>query len=249
MLEHPPTLTLCRRISMNIYLYVKQCSHCDLKYFGKTEQDNPYVYGGSGVYWKSHLSKHNAKHITLETFHFTNQHEATEFALKFSKENNIVESDLWANLREENGLDGGNTAKFIDYEKGVLTKIQKNTTGKGIAKSKEHKENLRRKALEQKSNPSYIEKFNIGMSKRILPPQTQEDIQASRERMIEYNKSENHRVSVSNRMKDVPKSEDQKKKQSDSMSGRRALYKDGIRKMAKPNTEKWNTLIDAGYTT
>ena len=36
----------------------------------------------------------------------------TEFALKFSKQNNIVLSDQWANLIEENGINGGDTRKL-----------------------------------------------------------------------------------------------------------------------------------------
>jgi hypothetical protein len=73
-------------------------------------------------------------------------------------------------------------------------------------------------------------------------------------------------------MKGRPKSEEQKRKQSEKMTGllvgeknamsdpinrlkvskskigTKSLYKDGVRKMAKPNSDKWNNLIKEGYT-
>jgi hypothetical protein len=90
-----------------IYLYVKQHSITKLKYFGKTQSSNPYKYPGSGSYWSKHIRKHGKSHIlTLEIWGFDDQQLCTEFALKFSEENNIVESKDWANLRPENGIDG-----------------------------------------------------------------------------------------------------------------------------------------------
>ena len=95
---------------MTIYLYIKQCTHCDLKYFGKTRTEDPqypYKYSGSGVRWSRHLKAHNIKHPkTLQVFSFEIQREAEHFAFYFSKENNIVESKEWANLQEENAKDG-----------------------------------------------------------------------------------------------------------------------------------------------
>ena len=91
---------------MNIYLYIKQCSHCNLKYFGKTKRD-PYKYNGSGSHWKNHLKKHKAKPETIELFEFQNQKEATGFALQFSEYNCIVTSDLWANKIPEDAIAGG----------------------------------------------------------------------------------------------------------------------------------------------
>ena len=102
-----------------IYLYIKQHSITGLKYFGKTTKSNPFSYNGSGKYWQLHINKHGKEHIqTLDIYGFDNQDLCTEFALKFSKDNNIVESDKWANLREENGLDGLLTGhKFSDETK------------------------------------------------------------------------------------------------------------------------------------
>ena len=89
-------------------LYIKQHSITGLKYFGKTTQD-PYKYNGSGKHWAPHIKKHGRKHIiTTNVFGpFTNSIAISEFALAFSKDHNIVNSDLWANQKPENGIDGG----------------------------------------------------------------------------------------------------------------------------------------------
>ena len=94
------------------YLYIKQHSITKKKYFGKTTQD-PLKYNGSGVYWTDHIKKHGRKHvITTRLFGpFTDSIVISEFALAFSRDNNIVESKDWANLEPENGLDGGVTGK------------------------------------------------------------------------------------------------------------------------------------------
>ena len=103
---------------MGIYLYIKRHKVTGLKYFGKTTKSNPYSYPGSGKYWNRHCSEHgkgNEFVETIDVWYFSDQDECTEFALKFSKENNIVESKEWANLVEENGLDGGDRASYRSY--------------------------------------------------------------------------------------------------------------------------------------
>ncbi len=88
-----------------IYLYVKTHNQTGLKYFGKTKY-NPHRYKGSGKYWLRHLSKHGDDVSTQIVGEFDNIDECSEFAATFSRENKIVESNNWANLRDENGLDG-----------------------------------------------------------------------------------------------------------------------------------------------
>jgi hypothetical protein len=91
------------------YIYLKTCS-CGLKYFGKTTQDNYDKYKGSGIRWKAHLNKH-VKHIVKTKLlkSFINENECEKYCLKFSKDNDIVNNKLFANLIIENGLDGGDT--------------------------------------------------------------------------------------------------------------------------------------------
>lgn len=78
-----------------------------LKYFCKTSDlRNVYNYKGSGLYWKKHLNKHG-KDVTVGVMGFyTDYQRCRNAALKFSQENDIVNSDAWANLVLENGTDG-----------------------------------------------------------------------------------------------------------------------------------------------
>lgn len=90
---------------MCIYLYVKQHSITNLKYFGLTQKEDPYSYMGSGKYWVAHINKYGKQFVkTIELWKFENQEEATKFALQFSEQNNIVESKEWANLINETAL-------------------------------------------------------------------------------------------------------------------------------------------------
>lgn len=118
---------------MSIYkptwLYIKQHNQTKLKYFGKTIFD-PYQYNGSGKYWKYHCKTHGDDITTLWCKLFTDRNELMAFALKFSIENNIVESTEWANLKLENGIDGGN---FSGAGKGrILTEAHKESISNGL---------------------------------------------------------------------------------------------------------------------
>jgi hypothetical protein len=94
-------------MAAKLFLYVKQHKLTGLKYFGKHTGTDPLKYVGSGTYWMKHIKKHGKKHIeTVNLWEFSTQEECTKFALKFSIDNNIVESTEWANLRDENGKDG-----------------------------------------------------------------------------------------------------------------------------------------------
>lgn len=108
-----------------ITLYVKIHKDTGLKYLGKTEKD-PYTYQGSGLYWKRHIEKYGNNIETEIIFQSENLEEIKEKGLYYSKLWNIVESDEWANLIEENGS-GGDTSKYHDYEE-----ISRKT--KGISK-------------------------------------------------------------------------------------------------------------------
>lgn len=88
------------------WLYIKQHNVTGLKYFGKTIKSDPYKYLGSGLYWMRHLKEHGKDVTTVWAMLFLDKQSLTEFALQFSKENNIIESSDWANLKLENGLDG-----------------------------------------------------------------------------------------------------------------------------------------------
>ncbi len=90
------------------YLYIKKHSVTGLKYFGKTYKKDPEKYLGSGKYWKKHIKKHGEEFVTTIWYKlFSDEQELINYANNFSEKNNIVESKDWANLKTENGLDGG----------------------------------------------------------------------------------------------------------------------------------------------
>lgn len=94
------------------YLYIKQHSITGKLYFGKTVKD-PEKYLGSGKHWIRHIKKHGIEHIeTIWYCLFLDKESCTEFALNFSKQENIVESKDWLNLKPENGLDGGSDGSY-----------------------------------------------------------------------------------------------------------------------------------------
>lgn len=105
-------------------LYIKQCPHCGLKYFGKTVVENIEQYQGSGARWRRHLEKHRVEPVHLWNSDWYYDKSISRFALKFSRINQIVESTKWANLAEENGINGGNVllSKTDDEIKEIINK-------------------------------------------------------------------------------------------------------------------------------
>jgi hypothetical protein len=84
-----------------------------LKYFCKTSKlKNMHWYKGSGVYWKKHM-KSNGRDITSGVLGvYFDKDRCVAAALKFSEENDIVNSKEWANFIPENGLDGAGSGKL-----------------------------------------------------------------------------------------------------------------------------------------
>ena len=148
MCNHPRTLTLLRRVSMTTYiipptvLYIKQHSITKKKYFGKTTAKNPYKYLGSGEYWTDHIKKHGKEHVVTRYVSkpYTDSDTISKRALAFSIRHNIVESKDWANLKPENGLDGG---------------------CKGTTRSTEHCRNI---SISKKGKPASTPAWNKGIS-------------------------------------------------------------------------------------
>jgi SOS response regulatory protein OraA/RecX len=113
-------------------LYIKQCPHCGLKYFGKSERENIHEYKGSGVRWSRHLAKHNVEPVHLWNSDWYYDTSISRFATKFSNINKVVERDQWANLAIENGFSGGYLGEEVNKK---ISKILndpgwKSTTGK-----------------------------------------------------------------------------------------------------------------------
>jgi len=148
---------------MTIFLYIKQHKITGLKYFGKTTRD-PYKYYGSGKYWKRHLKTHGKFVETLKVWEFPSEKECSSFALSFSVENNIVESENWANLKFENGMDGGFFGNHTDDAKSKMRKPKTNKVNmggywRGKSLSEETKAKMRASALNRKHSQETIIKL------------------------------------------------------------------------------------------
>jgi hypothetical protein len=94
-----------------LYLYVKTHRQTGLKYLGYTSQD-PHSYHGSGVYWKLHLKKHGYDYDTEILHECQDKDEVRRLGLHYTALWNIVESEDWANLKEECG-DGGRQSAAV----------------------------------------------------------------------------------------------------------------------------------------
>lgn len=157
------------------YLYLKQ-SPTGLKYLGITTRD-PYKYLGSGKYWRRHLKayKFSASDIKTEiVFSSKIEEEVNNVALEYSEKFNIVESEDFANLMPESGMDctlgrpcseetkrkisESNKGKQLSKES--IAKILKNRkSNKGFKHSEETKRKLSELRKGKKLSKETIEKM------------------------------------------------------------------------------------------
>ena len=165
-----------------------------MRYFGKCTTRDATRYPGSGLYWKKHIKKHGIEHVaTIELFHFDLQEDASEFALNFSRDNDIVNSPHWANLIVENGLDGmtPGTKFTIEHRKNITKallersdevkeRIRRSNIGK--THTQETKDILRMRALGKKHTPESKDKMSASLKEahkrnpRTLSEETREKI-------------------------------------------------------------------------
>jgi hypothetical protein len=110
---------------MKTYLYKKTHRKTGLKYLGKTKNQDPFAYPGSGIYWTSHLKIHGDDCDTEILKECDSDQEIKEWGLHYSRLWDIVESEEWANLKEECG-DGGDTSMTPNYKKyqAMITEIK-----------------------------------------------------------------------------------------------------------------------------
>lgn len=173
------------------YLYIKKCSHCDLKYFGMTTGKDPIKYKGSGTMWKAHLKKHKCRDTVITLFYrlFDNKEKCIRFSILFSKLAKVVESADWANLIIEDGINNGISSPNITPE--IKQKMSKSHTGikhsiercsnisnalKGKPKSAEH---IRNNSNSQKGKVVSYEtglKISAANSGRIVSAETGKNI-------------------------------------------------------------------------
>lgn len=145
-------------------LLVMEHNVTGLKYFCKTTLLNRvHRYKGSGTTWLSHLRTHGFDvKVGLLGF-YVEEARCLDAAKKFSVENNIVESDEWANAIPETGRNGGSMCgernpffgkkhKPESVEAGRQKRIGK-TTNKNAYRSPEQREKISA-ALKGRKNPA-----------------------------------------------------------------------------------------------
>lgn len=229
MSHHPTALTYRIYVSMSIYnttlstenkeeftptwLYIKQHNVTGLKYFGKTTRKDPIKYKGSGKYWIRHINKHGNDVTTLWCQLFTDRTQLIDYALNFSRENNITESIEWANLINENGVDGITPGTVF----GPQTKIHRDK----IAASQLGK----KRTIETKKNMSNARKGQPARNKGISHTvETKEKMSIAAKNRPSISSETKKKMSLAHRGNKNSlghkHSDDTKKKMSDSQKGR-----------------------------
>lgn len=204
-----------------IYLYIKTHNLTKLKYFGKTARKDPFKYLGSGKYWLRHLKIHGIDISTEIIATFEDTEEASRFAIKFSKDNNIVESKEWANLMFETVKDG-----VFGYNHTEETKMVFSVKGKEMWSDADFKKKMSLKHKERWANDELgLKKKQSDRLSGVKRPNhskimkgrklTEEQIKKMRKP-----KGEEHRAKVSAAFKGIPKSETHKKALSESRKGK-----------------------------
>jgi hypothetical protein len=79
-----------------------------IRYLCKSTKQDFEEYKGSGVHWKKIVKKYGRKNVKTLWISdwFYCPHHLQNFALMYSEYNQVVESEEWANLKPETGLDG-----------------------------------------------------------------------------------------------------------------------------------------------
>ena len=190
---------LLEKIFKPTWLYIKKHNVTGLKYFGKTVRKDPISYKGSGTHWNRHLAKHGNNVSTVWLQLFTDRDELINFALTFSKENNIIESTDWANLEFEDGLSGSGYFRKCSPE--TIEKRRLANTGK-------------------KRTPEQLETMRLARLKIVPPtPEQKAERAAKASAKLKGRKvviTEEHKLKISKslkgKMKGVIKSEKTKQK-------------------------------------
>ena len=183
-----------------ITLYIKTHRITGLKYFGKTEKDDPISYWGSGIRWRRHLMKHGYDCDTEIYLQSEDRNYIIREALRFSRAYDIVNSDLWANLREENGVDG--QVKGIVFSDEWCEKISKANKGrkrpdvikrqKGNSLSEEHRNKIGNGNKGRSVSLETREKIRKGNTGKVLPQEQRDKISKASKNIIrnkEWNES------------------------------------------------------------
>ena len=166
-----------------VTLYIATHNITGLKYFGKTtryftKEDLQNNYHGSGVRWNHHLNKHG-DNVTMEIYgvfslNETDKNFVEPVALKFSEENDIVNSKEWANIIPENGLSGG--FSMLGRKHSEEAKLKIGSKSKIFNKYRKHSEETKLKMSISRTGFRHSEESKLKMSastsKQIISDET-----------------------------------------------------------------------------
>lgn len=162
-------------------LYLKTHNKTGLKYIGKTCKKDVHAYPGSGKHWQNHLKKHGYDYRTEILFQSEDQKEFSKVCLEYSKKWNVKESIDFANMKPEDGYDGG-ALPGKDHPLFGRKRPRQSllmTGENNPAKRKEHKENHHTKSDSWKrtqrerwkeNNPMFDPKVRHKVSEKLKGP-------------------------------------------------------------------------------
>lgn len=136
------------------FIYIKSCNHCNLKYFGKScrkTKNLVHKYKGSGIYWNKHLNKHKCNYSTKIIGYFIRKESCKIFCEWYSKTKNIVKSKEWANICNENGLNGGDIFSTLSQEKQDEIREKLRQINLGRKRTEESKEKMRGRIVSEET--------------------------------------------------------------------------------------------------
>lgn len=159
------------------YLYIKQHSVTKKCYFGKTCSKDPIKYPGSGTHWKRHIKIHGKEFIETLWFKlFVDKAECTRVALLFSEQQDIVKSEIWLNLKKEDGLEGGSTK---GYKLSTEARMRLIGRGKGIPHTEEAKAKMSISQKGKTRSAEFCTKVSISNKGRIISQETRDKISSA----------------------------------------------------------------------
>jgi hypothetical protein len=144
---------------MKYKLLIKTHNKTGLKYLCKTVKENHSGYKGSGKYWVQHMKKHGRDISSQLLFESDDIGEFSKYALNKSIELDVVNSNDWANLKHEDGLDGGDVYSDMNPIKLEKAKLNMSKSAKNAAtnRSIEHNKGVSLGRLNM-SNESKLER-------------------------------------------------------------------------------------------
>lgn len=225
-------------MSTKVALYIAEHNQTGLKYFGKTvqfytEEDLQKYYHGSGKYWVNHLKKHG-NDVTMKIYGVYDSNEVEEVALKFSEENDIVNSKGWANLKPENGKDGW----IKGYNHSDKTKIKISEKQLGRILSEEHKEKLSKAAIGHIKSEEHRKNLSLANKGKKLSDETKRKVGlASKGRK----QSEESKEKISKVHKGKPKSKESNLKRIQTAKNKESVICPYCKKEGHPyGMKRWH---------